>query len=844
MAELNLTDRVQNLLTDMERPDSLPLFQAGMNFNNGKPSFSASSPLMDMMPNFQDLVGDFKTETVGPGLMTDFDTQRVTEALGGVPYVPDFITVQRMMDEAMQPNLRVEQRINLLKQLERVKNMPVYRDLLSNFKNKVIGSGVMTEMDAQKVMAALGDNNRAGRMFEDNGNFSREMRIGDEVVYKGDNQVMSQDVFRAENPNARPLVASEGTRGAMSDIEGDMVMNAVPDTVRANKSLLSGVPDPMMSGVDTSIMQPLVEMGFEQQVRVILSTPQNSPESIQAQQEIVSEMGTGMDIDAFVQTVQEVAPPAVQEELLQDRMQPVSAMTNINAEGIQQLMSMGRDGDTTIGHLSEGEVVIPAPVLEANPQAADMLEQTMNQMGIDPRTRVVDSTGEIGGIASINPETGFQEFGFLSDVWKKTKKIVKKVAPVAINFIPGVGPLAKAALTAGVGKAQGLSTKEALLGGALSYGGSKLFGGTPKATSTGGGFFTGGGSDGIGRFGKVGDFFGGVKKGISSLFGGGGQPEFEMLPDGTYKEIASGDVFGIEELRQAGKIDRAGNLVNSPVANAFSDQSNLGRIEDLFKTVTGDDGMTRTEELVSAGYSPEDIEAAKANGTFNALVAKARSEGKVVSNRGAVGAIQNALTGGGDGTTSGGMGMMGKLGIAGLAGLIGKLAYEEAKDQKGVPLTPLTQMDQLGRYNIAAEMARQAGEGSPSRVEFGLNPEGMPALSGGAPRMARYGGIMAFANGGSVAMAEGGDPMIDISPENFPMKDGQIDGPGTETSDDIPAMLSDGEFVMTSKAVRGAGSFDVNDNNGILTLTPNGTPTRDSGTRVMYKLMEHFGSAA
>ena len=244
--------------------------------------------------------------------------------------------------------------------------------------------------------------------------------------------------------------------------------------------------------------------------------------------------------------------------------------------------------------------------------------------------------------------------------------------------------------------------------------------------------------------------------------------------------------------------------------------------------------MTRTQELIASGMSPEAIEVAKANGTFNALVAQARAEGKVPG-RG------NTIA---DGTTSGGMGMMGKLGIAGLAGLIGKLAYEEAKDQKGVPLTPLTQMDQLGRYNIAAEMARQAGEGSPSRVEYGLSAEGMPALSGGAPRMARYGGIMAFANGGSVAMAEGGDPMIDISPENFPMKDGQIDGPGTETSDDIPAMLSDGEFVMTSKAVRGAGSFDVNDNNGILTLTPNGTPTRDSGTRVMYKLMEHFGSVA
>jgi hypothetical protein len=36
----------------------------------------------------------------------------------------------------------------------------------------------------------------------------------------------------------------------------------MPETVKRNKSLLSGVPDPMMSGVDTSIMQPLVEMGL------------------------------------------------------------------------------------------------------------------------------------------------------------------------------------------------------------------------------------------------------------------------------------------------------------------------------------------------------------------------------------------------------------------------------------------------------------------------------------------------------------------------------------------------------------------------------------------------------
>ena len=33
--------------------------------------------------------------------------------------------------------------------------------------------------------------------------------------------------------------------------------------------------------------------------------------------------------------------------------------------------------------------------------------------------------------------------------------------------------------------------------------------------------------------------------------------------------------------------------------------------------------------------------------------------------------------------------------------------------------------------------------------------------------------------------------------DHFPRKNGPINGPGTGTSDDIPAMLSDGEFVMT-----------------------------------------------
>jgi hypothetical protein len=40
----------------------------------------------------------------------------------------------------------------------------------------------------------------------------------------------------------------------------------------------------------------------------------------------------------------------------------------------------------------------------------------------------------------------------------------------------------------------------------------------------------------------------------------------------------------------------------------------------------------------------------------------------------------------------------------------------------------------------------------------------------------------------------------------YPRKTGEINGPGTGTSDSIPAMLSDGEFVLTAKAVKGVGN--------------------------------------
>ena len=64
--------------------------------------------------------------------------------------------------------------------------------------------------------------------------------------------------------------------------------------------------------------------------------------------------------------------------------------------------------------------------------------------------------------------------------------------------------------------------------------------------------------------------------------------------------------------------------------------------------------------------------------------------------------------------------------------------------------------------------------------------------------------------------------------KEFELADGgEVEGPGTGTSDSVPAMLSDGEFVLTAKAVRGAGGGD-----------------RDVGAARMYDMMSELERVA
>lgn len=167
-----------------------------------------------------------------------------------------------------------------------------------------------------------------------------------------------------------------------------------------------------------------------------------------------------------------------------------------------------------------------------------------------------------------------------------------------------------------------------------------------------------------------------------------------------------------------------------------------------------------------------------------------------------------------------GNGFGGNAGIMGLSALAAKIAYDSAKERMGgMAETPKVTMDQLGRY----EMAKNLGTGG-SREDFGLAPAPV------ALNFAYGGEARQYFNKGGLAMVE-----------ELDMRDGgESDGPGTGTSDDIPAMLSDGEFVMTAKATRGAGSFDVNKTKSGIELIKGGSASREKGVENMRELMNIF----
>lgn len=137
------------------------------------------------------------------------------------------------------------------------------------------------------------------------------------------------------------------------------------------------------------------------------------------------------------------------------------------------MAAAGRKGDSHVGHLTAGDVVIPREVAMRDPSILMKLKKNMEEGGGDYRTHIVGS-----GYENRNPHTGAPEFNWLSGILKTVLKSAPSVAGAVIGntLLPGVG----GALGAAAGsKLSGGSNTQALLSAGGTYLGSQFLGGAP-----------------------------------------------------------------------------------------------------------------------------------------------------------------------------------------------------------------------------------------------------------------------------------------------------------------------------------------------------------------------------
>ena len=428
---------------------------------------------------------------------------------------------------------------------------------------------------------------------------------------------------------------------------------------------------------------------------------------------------------------------------LQDLLGKAGQKAQAPLAGLAEQIAMAGEGeDTALAHLRPGEIVIPPEFMD-DAKFESALEKKFEEFNINPEEAVVGA-----GIASLNPQTGLEQFGFFKKLGKKLKKVAKKIAPIAgplANFIPGVGPVLAGAIGAATNVAAGKGLKGAITGGLSGFGTGKLFSGVGSLGSVGGKLVGKGGFSQLGTLDKFralgsglrsgnlastffnpamgdkgilgGQFGPNLRRGIGS-FTGFGQPVTGDLQPGPMP----GQVIDTTEV--------IGTLDGQPVTRADLANMNADQIGAMQMTQAAVNDKTLMQRL-SAMFLPQSVEDALGTGPGG-------------------GGIFGGGQGGGGGLFGGGFGDALKMGgIGALAAGLGKLAYEDAKKQTGVPLTPLTTMSPTGRYNIEAEIARRTGQPTPNPVEFGLLPEGtIPELSGGKPKGMMYGGPVEDLTGG------------------------------------------------------------------------------------------------
>ena len=543
----------------------------------------------------------------------------------------------------------------------------------------------------------------------------------------------------------------------------------------------------------------------------------------------------------------------------------------------KKLAEYGRHGDIYFVHAAEGETVVPMEVLNANPKVKDMLFNQMREMGLDPDEFVVGNE-----LNSINPVTGMPEF-FFSKVWRKVKKVAKKVvkfakkaAPYVIPLVlsafgvPFLGTMAPGMFGAGTFGAafmgggisslvQGGSLKDALKAGAvagvMNIGTSGL-----KSAFTGGDFMEGAMKSvynpQAATFGTQLERFAGAidpsgPEGSWSQFLGGQAPtsvDYWDAPVSAPIEPTKPNISGqtIPPRTMAGTEMPVGDPIKSGslMADARAYQASSGfpepyNLRQPFNVATVDaanipvPGGARAS--VTTGAREAGIAQTAAEKAFEDAVDKApwyKSIPSPGSTRIGPAEFVAALPPGVDV----GPEVMKEAIKAVNPGYISDYGLMAAVPAAGYGIYEATQPS---AEEEEAERERKAKEKlKKERAEWYLTtgehlfeqsrryPPGHALHDPDeywkyVPRPPRrmMAGTSQGAASASLFGARGGLA-------EYPPRDLLVEGPGTERSDEIPAMLSDGEFVMNSKSVRGAD--------------PSGRGNRYAGANNLYNMMRNF----
>ncbi|MGB1651052.1 MAG: hypothetical protein ACPHEP_08495 [Acidimicrobiales bacterium] len=545
------------------------------------------------------------------------------------------------------------------------------------------------------------------------------------------------------------------------------------------------------------------------------------------------------------------------------------------------LATLGRYGDNYMVHAAEGETVVPREVLDANPGLKEDLFRQMTMMGIeDPNRYVVGNE-----LNSINPITGQPEF-FFKKVFRAIKKVVKKIAPIAAPIIgnmiaPGIGGIIASGL---VTKLQGGSWGDALKSAALSYAGSALSAGIGSAlqgTAVGNAFGLGAAeagstfgsrfAEGLGRgltspFEAAGNLFssGAQNPLAQGIFGPRGTGTFFSQSVDPASRFAQGDVGMFPSYKSGAELARTGidpvtgryNYVQDTTPSGFDplgpgDTQNFrnvssttgsdlaraarpvtsgpmsdvgGRFQYEQYTLPGGQTVSQAElaqlqagkGIQRLGIAPDTVPGAPTTGAK--LPPGVRQEGNRLffGDREITRSIPKGFEAVPQAKPAASfLGYTGP-GAETLSKAAGQLLVPAALAGAAYFMTP--------EVETQAELMAQLDANNPRRVAYdewqAIQDKNSPeALA----KFEQWYGKPAY-SASQLASSFGARPLAGIT--SLPIEvagGGEVVGPGTGTSDSIPAMLSDGEFVMTAKAVRNAGNGD-----------------RDLGAARMYDMMNRF----